>query len=161
MLQLLCMPAKPIIEEASDKKTGLSSSDLPSRSLRDALRVSQALTDNYAGAPTAPHDIALALSLSPTSSSWRDLAAASHGYGLTKGSWNAGKISLEPLGRRATSPLEEGDDQPARVEAALRPAVLGKFFRKYNKAKFPPDPIVLRTFYARDSEFLQLEPPRL
>jgi hypothetical protein len=29
----------------------------------------------------------------------------------------------------------------ARAESALRPKVLGGFFRKYNKAKFPPDNI--------------------
>jgi hypothetical protein len=29
----------------------------------------------------------------------------------------------------------------ARAEAALRPKILGLFFRKYNKAKFPPDNI--------------------
>lgn len=123
------------------KRSYVSQSDLPSRPLRDALRVSQAITDSYAGGPTAPHDVALALDLSPTSSSWRELAAASLGYGLTKGSWNADKISLDTLGRRATAPTEEGDDIRARAEAALRPKVLGAFFRKYNKAKFPPDHI--------------------
>jgi hypothetical protein len=128
-------------EPRKEKQPALSSSDLPSRPLRDALRVAQAITDNYAGAATAPHDVALALELSPTSSSWRDLAAASHGYGLTKGSWNAAKISLEPRGQRATAPTAEGDDIRARVEAALHPKILGRFFRKYNKAKFPPDPI--------------------
>lgn len=131
------MPKKKV--EA--KRTYVSQSDLPSRPLRDALRVAQAITDNYAGSPTAPHDVALALELSPTSSGWRELAAAALGYGLTKGSWNADKISLEALGRRATAPTEEGDDIRAKAEAALRPKVLGGFFTKYNKAKFPPDAI--------------------
>lgn len=123
------------------KRSYVSQSDLPSRPLRDSLRVPQAIADNYAGGPTAPHDVALALDLSPTSSAWRDLAAAALGYGLTKGSWNADKISLDVHGRRATAPTEEGDDLKARAEAALRPKVLGGFFRKYNKAKFPPDHI--------------------
>jgi hypothetical protein len=123
------------------KRAYISQTDLPSRPLRDALRVPQAITDNYAGQPAAPHDVALALELSPTSSGWRDLSAASLGYGLTKGSWNADKISLDTLGQRATAPTEEGDDIKARAEAALRSKVIGGFYRKYNKAKFPPDHI--------------------
>lgn len=130
-------PDKPVAKP--EKRLGQV--DLPSRALRDALRVAQCITDNYAGQPTAPHDVALGLELSPTSSSWRDLAAASLGYGLTKGSWNAEKISLDSLGKRATSPTEEGDEIRARAEAALKPTVIGGFFRKYNKAKFPPDNI--------------------
>jgi predicted nucleotide-binding protein len=121
------------------KTPGLS--ELPKISLREALRVPQAITDNYGSDPTAPHDIALALEVSPTSSAWRDLAACSMGYGLTKGSWNAQKIALDNLGRRATAPTEEGDDVKARAEAALKPAVLGGFFRKYNRSKFPLDNI--------------------
>lgn len=128
-------------EQDKSKRSYVSQSDLPSRSLRDALRVAQAITDNYAGSPTAPHDVALALELSPTSSGWRELAAAALGYGLTKGSWNADRLSLDTLGRRATAPTEEKDDVPARADAALRPKILGAFFRKYNKAKFPPDHI--------------------
>lgn len=128
-------------QEDKTKRAYITQSDLPSRPIRDALRVPQAITDNYAGQPTAPHDVALALGLSPTSSGWRDLAAASLGYGLTKGSWNADKMSLDTLGRRATAATEEGDDIRARAEAALRSKVIGGFFRKYNKAKFPPDHI--------------------
>jgi Predicted nucleotide-binding protein containing TIR-like domain len=127
--------------EDKSKRAYISQSDLPSRPLRDALRVPQAITDNYAGQPSAPHDVALALELSPTSSGWRDLSAASLGYGLTKGSWSADKISLDTLGQRATAPTEEGDDIGARAEAALRSKVIGGFYRKYNKAKFPPDHI--------------------
>jgi hypothetical protein len=125
----------------AQRKPVLSQAELPSRPVRDALRVAQAITDSYAGEPTAPHDVALALELSPTSSSWRDLAAAALGYGLTKGSWSADKIALEPLGRRATAPTQDGDDVNARAEAVLKPKVLGGFFRKYNKSKFPADHI--------------------
>jgi len=124
-----------------EKRPYVSQADLPSRALREALTVPQAITDNYAAKSTAPHDVAMALELSPTSSGWRELAAVSLGYGLTKGSWNAAKIELTDLGRRATAPTEEGGDVRARAEAALHPKVLASFFRKYNKAKFPPDHI--------------------
>jgi hypothetical protein len=49
-----------------EKCAYVSQTWLPSRSLREALRVAQAITDNYAGKPTAPHEIALALEFSPT-----------------------------------------------------------------------------------------------
>jgi hypothetical protein len=158
------MAKKPTEEKTSGgtdtdklKRSYVSQANLPSRPLRDALRVAQAITDNYAGQATAPHDVALALELSPTSSSWRDLAASSLGYGLTKGSWSADKIVLDTLGRRATAPTKEGDDIPARAEAALRSKVIGGFFRKYNKAKLPPDAIarnVLQQEFSVPSERL-------
>jgi len=123
------------------RRVQISQSDVPSRTLRDALKVPQAIIDNYAGVPTAPHDIALALEMSPTSSGWRDLAAAAAGYGLSKGSWSAGKIVVTDLGRRATAPVDEGQEVRARAEAALIPKVFGAFFRRYDKSKFPPDNI--------------------
>jgi hypothetical protein len=126
---------------SAEKRAYLSQATIPSKSLRDALRVPQAIVDNYAGKPTAPHDVAMALDLSPTSSGWRDAAAIAAGYGLTKGSWNATRIELTDLGRRATAPITEGDDVRARAEASLRPSVLRGFFEKYNKAKFPADQI--------------------
>src|SRR5205823_3568972 len=111
----------------SAKRSLLGQGDVPSRTLRDALRVPKAIVDNYAGAPTAPHDVAIALELSPTSSSWRDLAAAAAGYGLTKGSWSAARIAVTDVGRRAVAPTSELDDVRARAEAALIPKVHGGF----------------------------------
>src|SRR5712691_2830461 len=128
--------------QTEGKKMGrLLQTDLPRRSLRDALRVPQAIVDNYGSHPTAPHDVALALDMSPTSGSWRDLTGAAQGYGLVKGAYNAERIALDDAGRRAVAPMEEGDDARARAEAALKPKVFGDFFRKYDRSKFPPDHI--------------------
>jgi hypothetical protein len=85
--------------------------------------------------------VALALEVSPTSSSWRDLAAAASGYGLTKGGWRADRIALDVLRKRIIAPTVEGDDVKGRAEAALRPKVLRDLFTRYNKAEFPPDHI--------------------
>ncbi|RJP82721.1 MAG: hypothetical protein C4524_00275 [Candidatus Zixiibacteriota bacterium] len=126
-----------------EKRVYMPSSMLPLKTLRDALRVPQTIIDQFAGKPTQPHQIAMALDLSPTSNTWRDLAASSLGYGLTKGSWNATAITLDTLGLRATAPTKEGDDLSAKAEAVLKPKVLGEFFRKYNKNKFPSDNITL------------------
>ncbi len=114
---------------------------MPQRTLREALAVARALKDNYGGQPTPPQQVAMALSIAPTSSNWRVLSGAAVAYGLTEGGFGADKIALTPLGRRATAPTEEGDDVKALAEAALRPTVCKAFFEKYNKNKFPPDHI--------------------
>lgn len=129
---------KPPPEDKS-KRSYVSQADIPKRSLREALTVAQAITDNFAGAPTAPHRIAMALGVSPTSSSWRDLTGSTVAYGLTKGGYNSEKIALEPLGTRATAPTVEGDDERARAEAALKPRVYSEFFHKYDRNKMPSD----------------------
>ncbi len=121
------------------RRPRISQSDVPRHSLREALTVAQAITDNFAGQPITPLQIALALGVSPTSSAWRTLTGASVAYGLTNGGYNADKIGLQELGRRATAPTEEGDDLKARAEAALKPKVFAEFYAKYNRFKFPGD----------------------
>ena len=103
--------------------------------------MAQSITDNFAGQPVSAPQLAMAMGISPTSSAWRDITGAAVVYGLTKGAYNSDKIALEPLGRRATAPTTEGDDLKARAEAALKPRVFSQFFDKYNRNKFPPDPI--------------------
>lgn len=136
-------PGSSEVTEQSEQpsRSRLLQTDLPKRSLRDALRVPQALIDNYAGHPTPPHEVAMALSISPTSSAWRELTGAAQGYGLVKGGYNADRISLDALGRRIVAPTEEGDDLQAKAEATLKPKVFGDFFRKYDRAKLPADHI--------------------
>jgi hypothetical protein len=123
------------------KRTRVSQSDVPRHSLRESLTIAQAITDNFAGQPAEPYQIAMAIGLSPTQLGWRTLAGAALAYGLTTGSYGAKKIGLEELGRRATAPTREGDDVKAKAEAALKPKIFEQFFGKYNKAKFPADNI--------------------
>jgi hypothetical protein len=126
---------------SGNRRSYINQADIAAYSLRDALRVSQALTDDFAGGPAAPHQVAMALELSPTSSAWQYLAGSSAAYKLTKGSARAGQISLEDLGRRATAPVKDGDEIRAIAEAALGPKVFEAFFRKYDKSNFPKDNI--------------------
>lgn len=131
------MPAS----QAEPKRTRISQSDFPNFSLEEALRIPRGLWENYAGKGTAPHNVAMALNLSPTSGTWRNLCGASIAYGLTEGGYNAGEITLTDLGRRIVAPTVEGDDLGALQEAALKPRVLAEFFRHYDRAKFPRDDI--------------------
>jgi len=128
-------------QKAPEKRAQLSQSDFPSATLKEALRLPQALLDNFAGGPAAPHDIAMAIELSPTSSQWRMLAGCALAYGLTTGSYSADRISLTDLGKRIVARTVEGDDLIASVEAGLKPRIQREFFQKYDKNKFPKDDI--------------------
>jgi predicted nucleotide-binding protein len=102
--------------------------------------LASALNEHYNG-KAAPHELATAMSISPTSSGWQSLTGAAVGYGLTAGGYNADAISLTDLGRRIVAPQAEGDDVRALGEAALKPRVLRQFFEKYNRGKFPQEQI--------------------
>lgn len=123
------------------KRSYLKQSDVPTLSLSEALRLPQSLYDDFAGKSAAPHQLAMAVDISPTSSTWTDLSGAAIAYGLTEGGAQAAQISLTELGKRTVAPTEEGDDVAAKVEAALKPTILRKFFDKYNRSKFPQEKI--------------------
>lgn len=124
-----------------DKRSRVSQADVPSLPLEQSLKIARALWENFAGKAAAPHNIALAVDLSPTSSRWRVLCGSSMAYGLTDGGYGAASISLTDLGRRAVAPTREGDEFTALREAALKPRLPADFFRRYNRAKFPRDDI--------------------
>lgn len=123
------------------KGTRVSQADIPNLSLEQSLRIARSIWDNFAGKGAAPHNVALALNLSPTSGGWRNLCGASMAYGLTDGGYNASSITLTELGRRVVAPTREGDDAAALQEAALRPRLPREFFTQYDRAKFPRDDI--------------------
>ena len=122
------------------KRGYVQQSMLPKRKLRDAMLIPQAIVDSF-GKVAAPHQVAMAINSSPTSSTWRDLTGAAIAYGLTDGGYNSDQVTVTELGRRCVAPTEDGDDVLARNEAALRPQILRQFFEKYDKNKFPEDKI--------------------
>ncbi len=142
-------PTKPIVQKkikaqkntTSKHRTYLSQADIPGCSLEEALRIPRAIIDNYASKPSTPLQVALALKMKTSSGSFRMLCGASIAYGLTKGGYNAGEISLEPIAKRIIEPIEEGDDNKAKREAFLKPKLVGEFLRKYNKSKIPREDI--------------------
>lgn len=119
------------------RKTRVSQSDLPQAKLSEAVKIPHAIWDNYAGDATPPHEVAIALNISPTSSTWRVLTGAAVAYGLTRGAYNADSIELTDLGRRFVSPQVEGEDDAALAQAAMIPAIPSEFYKKYNRAKWP------------------------
>src|SRR6185437_14098565 len=75
--------------DAQSRRSRVSQSDVPAYSLDQALRIAEAIAENYASKPTAPLDVAAALTLSPASSQFRMMCGASIAYGLTEGGYNS------------------------------------------------------------------------
>ena len=122
-------------------KQRINQTDLPRFSLERALKLPQALVDQFAGEPTPPLELAVAVGVKPSSSGWRYLTGAAIGYGLTEGGYNASSVGLTDLGRRAVAPQEEGEDLEALREACLKPAAIRGFLNKYDGSKFPREDI--------------------
>jgi len=129
------------LDNSKVAKRYVSQSDVPRYSLNDALRVAQAIADNYGKAPTKPLNIAAALDLAPASGQFRMLIGASSAYGLTEGSYHSDYVSLTDLGRRIVASAVEEDELPARREAFLRPRVIREFLTQYNSSKIPVERI--------------------
>jgi Predicted nucleotide-binding protein containing TIR-like domain len=127
--------------DATSKRRYLSQTDVPAYSLAKALRIAQAIADNYGKAPTRPLAVAQAVNQTPTSGTFRMLTGASLAYGLTDGGYNADVISITALGKRIVAPTSEGDDLAARREALLRPRVVREFLTKYNGSRLPSSQI--------------------
>lgn len=125
----------------TSRRTYISQAEIPRLVLSEAILLAKGLYDDFAGKPTPPHQLAMAVDISPTSSKWKELCGVSIAYGLTEGGYNAKTISLTELGKRIVAPTEEGDDLRAKVEAVLRPKIVKQFFVRYNRAKFPQDKI--------------------
>lgn len=123
------------------KKTVVPQTDFPIFNVDYSTKIARAIWESFAGKGAAPHDIAIALDMSPTSGTWRNLCGSSIAYGLTDGGYAASEILLTPLGRRLVAPEVEGDDRAALREAVMMPRLLGDFFRRYDKSKLPKDDI--------------------
>ena len=114
------------VSEGPPKRVYVQQSMLPKRKLRDAMLIPKAIVEGY-GKSAMPHQVAMAIDSSPTSSSWRDLTGAAIAYGLTEGGYNSDRITVTELGRRCIAPTEEGDDVKARSDAALHNTKTGLF----------------------------------
>lgn len=136
-------------DDSKAKRSKISQTDFPNVSLEEALKIARGLWEQYAGKGTAPHNVAMALNLSPTSGGWRNLCGASIAYGLTEGGYAANEITLTELGRRTVAPTVEGDDSQALQEATLMPRIIGEFYRQYDRAKFPRDDIAANVLIAK------------
>jgi hypothetical protein len=130
-------------DSASGKagKQQLSQSNVPRHTLQEALRVPQAIADQYGKQPASPVEVGQALGILPTTGHFRSLAGAALAYGLTEGGAFAERIGLGELGRRIVAPMTEGDDAAAMREALLRPRIIREFLQKYDGSPLPTEKI--------------------
>lgn len=124
-----------------EKRTYVSQADIPAFGIAQALRIPQAIADQYGKKATKPLRVAQALEMTPGSSHFRMMCGASIAYGLTDGGYNSEEISISPLGRRIVAPTSENDDLAAKREAFTRPRVIREFVTKYNGSKLPSEQI--------------------
>jgi hypothetical protein len=134
--------AAPATQKAARRKP-LMQSDVPSYSIVEALRVPQALRDEYGKQATRPLMVAKAMSMTPTGGTFKMITGAAVAYELTDGAAQGESIGLTDLGRRAVAPTAEGDDQRAIREAILKPRVVREFLERYDGAKVPSRGIAL------------------
>src|SRR5580700_73986 len=104
----------PAVQGSSKVRQRVSQSDVPRHPLEEALRIPQALSDEYGKQPASPVDVGAAIGLQPTTGKFRSLAGAALAYGLTDGGPNVKEIGLSDLGRRIVAPTAEGDDLAAK-----------------------------------------------
>lgn len=133
--------AKKIKHDEPSKRNYVSQTDIPAFGLEQAIRIPQAIADNYGKNPTKPLRVAQAMDMTPGSSHFRMLCGAAIAYGLTEGGYNSETISLTPLGRRIVAPTKENDDLAAKREGFLRPRVIREFLTKYNDSRLPTEQI--------------------
>lgn len=122
---------------APAKRSRISQTDIPAVSLHDALRIPQALVDNYAAKPTAPLRVAQAVEMTPTSGPFRALTGAAIAYGLTEGAAQGNLISLTQLGLRICRPTEDGMREVGLRQALLQPRLIGEFLKRYDQSRLP------------------------
>jgi predicted nucleotide-binding protein len=112
-------------------------SDFPKVPLEDAVRIASAIEEANGGSPYPPNDTAFALNLSPGSSHWRTLTAASFKYGLTTGTYKSERLEITVLGQRITAPTSSEDREAALFESALAPSTFRSIFDRFKSKKIP------------------------
>lgn len=123
--------------------------NFPKHSLEQSLVLAQKIYDEMGGQPMNRLLLADALSVSPSSSQYRDLLSSSYKYGLTDGTEKSDTISLTALGQSATQ-AANADRLRALRTAVLRPSGFGTFLRDFNGKKLPSTdmlPKILQTRY--------------
>lgn len=130
---------------------GKIKSDFPKHTLEEALRVAQGLEDKNGGQPLPPIETASAIDMSPGSSEFRVILSSSIKYGLTSGSYNSDRITLEEQGRNIVEATSDDSKRNAMVQAALTPSTFKAVYQHF-KGKKLPDPTFFENTLAREFE---------
>ena len=129
------MSDKATVESKKRKK--YASRLYPKDSLKDALKIAQAIKDYSAGKPYDRLDLAKAFNISPGVWSFRSLITSSGRYGLTTGSYNSKQIALTPLGTSIMYPKDPQEEADCLKTALFNIPLFRKFFTDYDNNKLP------------------------
>jgi hypothetical protein len=132
-------------DQPSGKKIRGPSRPFPSISLKEAVKVPQAIADKGGGKPMPRLLVADALSLSPGSSYVRELMAASAKFGLTEGNYSSEQIALTSIGSDIAKPTGPGDRLEG-LRAAFRSIPLfAQIIDHFNNSKLPTQEFLTNT----------------
>ncbi len=109
----------------------------PKNSLEESLVIPKAIQDKSAGKPMKKLLLADAIGRKPASTAYVYLLSSSYKYGLTIGTEKADYISLSELGLKITRPKSEEERDLGLREAALKPDLFERVYRRFDDAKFP------------------------
>lgn len=130
---------------ADQKKSRGPARPFPNISLQEAMRIPQGISDSHGGKPMSRLLLAGALNLSPGSSLFRDLIAASAKYGLTNGNFHSDNISLTEIGTNIVRPRSEGERLDGLRTAFRSISLFAKMLDHFNNSKLPNEDFLTAT----------------
>lgn len=130
---------------AVKEKRKKATSAYPKYTLKECIRIAQAIEDKNAGQPYSRLDIGIALDLAPEGSTFRTMITGSTKYGITEGGYQAEKLSLTALGTSIVTPMSEEEKNASIVQALQNVEVFKKFFDRFNLKKLPEDHLLKNT----------------
>jgi Predicted nucleotide-binding protein containing TIR-like domain. len=143
--------AKPAPADSAlpQKRSPRVQSEFPKNTLEEALRVPRALYEANGGQPLPPTETAIALGMSPGSSDFRVILSSSIKYGLTHGSFNSDRITMDTLAQQIVEPKNSEEAHAALVEAALTPETFRQIY-EYFRGKKLPEPTFFQNTVVRE-----------
>jgi len=117
----------------------------PRNPLTRVLPIPKAIWEQNAGNPFDILDVAKAVGMSPTSSTFIQLLASSYRYGLTEGSPSTKIISLTPLGSSIVAPTYGVDVKAKLREALLFSEIFRKVYTWMDRKPIPRDDVFRNT----------------
>ena len=121
----------------------------PAHTIKDTLEIVKAIYRDNAGLPLDRELLATHLGISPRSSSFTTVLAASEQYGFTRGRYRDDTISLTDLGISISMPKSKQELTESLLKAAHLPEKFGKLNQLINEVELPK-PEFLTNLLVRD-----------
>ena len=124
-------------KKAAEKPAKRVKWPFPRATLEKALQIPLAIKEHNGGNPWEPDEIRKAIEFSTGGNAWFYLTAASRDYGLTVGTRDTPKISLEELGREIVYAPDPETELTLKKQAFLRIEIFKKVLDYYKGSNLP------------------------